>query len=145
MRKVSKVLGIVGGVLSLVMGVLCILGGVLLMTFGSGIMTDIIQHFSKINTFDTPGFIFDFSAQISGVVMIFVGFFSAASGVLGLIGGTMVLKNNVTAGVLMIVAAGIGLLLSGGWIATILLILGGIFALVKEKQPQAPPFNTPGA
>jgi hypothetical protein len=38
----------------------------------------------------------------------------------------------------MLVAAGLSLLTGYGWAITVLCVLGGVFALVKEKTPDAP-------
>lgn len=141
MRKASSVLGIVGGALSLLMALLCVIGGILLMTMDSGSLRSLFFSMSERMDFG-PRFLLDWSAYIGGIVLIVFGVIKAACGVLGLVGGLKVKTNNITAGVLMIVAAGVSLLLTAGWLATILLTLGGIFALVKEK-PVAPPLPSP--
>lgn len=135
MRKASKVLGIVGGSLSLAVGLLCIIGAVVMMTVGPDFFTSLMDIFDDMNaTVElTSDFMFNWTAQIGGIVILIFGVFKIACGVIGLVGGIIVPKKNVTAGVLMIVAAAVSLLLAAGWITTILFTLGGIFALVKEK------------
>ncbi len=137
MRKASSVLGIVGGAWSLLMALLCVIGGIVMMSFNYDGMWDFVRQFDV----NIPFFgdqLFDWSFDFVGIIVIVVGILNAVCGVLGLIGGTMVKKNNVTAGVLMIVAAGVSLIISGNFISMVLFTLGGIFALVKEKPPVAP-------
>lgn len=134
MRKASFVLGIVGGSLALLMALLFIACGILLMAINS----DFIQRILDVVQADVPhaaGFLFDWSTDVAGITAIVIGGVKAVCGVLGLVGGLSVKTNNVTAGVLMIVAAGVSLIITGAWITTVLLTLGGIFALVKEKPP----------
>lgn len=137
MKKASSVLGIVGGALSLFTALLCVVGGIVLMAMNSSAIWDFVRHFDVNIPFFGDN-MFDWSLDIAGIVVIIFGLLKAACGVLGLIGGTMVKKNNVTAGVLMIVAAGVSLVITGGFFSMVLFTLGGIFALVKEKPPVAP-------
>lgn len=137
MRKASSVLGIIGGAWSLLMALLCVIGGIVMMALNSNGIWDFVRHFD-INIPFFGDQLFDWSIDIFGIIVIIVGILNAGCGVLGLIGGTMVKKNNVTAGVLMIVAAGLSLIITGNFFAMVLFTLGGIFALVKEKPPVAP-------
>jgi hypothetical protein len=141
MRKASKVLGIVGGAVSLLAALLCIIGGIIFMTTDTSIFTDLFDNMYMDMGF-ASSMLMNWTAGILGVVLIVIGVLNAVGGVLGLVGGLMVDKKNVTAGVLMIVSAGISLLLSGNWLTMILCTLGGIFALVKEKPP-VPPLPQP--
>jgi hypothetical protein len=137
MRKASKVLGIVGGAVSLLAALLCIIGGIIFMTTDTSIFTDLFDNMYMDMGF-ASSMIMNWTAGILGIVLIVIAVLNAVGGVLGLVGGLMVDKKNVTAGVLMIVSAGISLLLSGNWLTMILCTLGGIFALVKEKPPVPP-------
>ena len=57
---------------------------------------------------------------------------------LGLTGALLVKKNNVLAGVLMLVGCAMALFTFFGFLGFLLMLLGGIFALVKDSsQPQA--------
>lgn len=141
MRKASKVLGIVGGAVSLLFALLCIIGGIVFMATDTSIFTELFDNMYMDMGF-ASGMIMNWTASILGVVLIVIGVLNAVGGVLGLVGGLMVDKKNVTAGVLMIVSAGLSLLLSGNWLTMILCTLGGIFALVKEKPP-VPPLPQP--
>lgn len=137
MKKASSVLGIVGGALSLFMALLCVVGGIVLMAMNSSAIWDFVRRFD-VNVPFFGNNMFDWSLDIAGIAVIIFGLLKAACGVLGLVGGTMVPKNNVTAGVLMIVAAGVSLVITGGFFSMVLFTLGGIFALIKEKPPVAP-------
>jgi hypothetical protein len=140
MRKASSVLGIVGGALALACAAIGIVGGVLLTAFAP----DFFQNFSGFfrNDFmpgNMPSFM-GFAWQAGGIVIIVVSVMMLAVGVLALMGGNLVKKNNVKAGVLMLVGGGISMFTGYGWVITVLCVLGGIFALVKEKSPDnAPP------
>lgn len=140
MRKASHVLGMVGGCLALVSAGFRILGGVLMAVGGPVVFREFAGYFSRL-TFDNipSGFMQSMAAGIGGIVFVFLGVVSVASGVLGLAGAAAVAKNNVRAGVLMLVGAGLCMMTGGGPVL-LLLLLGGIFALVKEKKPgdQAP-------
>ena len=141
MKKASSILGIVGGALSLFGALLCVVGGILIMCLNSSGIWNFVRRFDVDIPFFGAG-LFDWSLNIVGIVVIIFGMLKAGCGVLGLIGGTMVKKNTVTAGVLMIVAAGVSLVLTGGFFSMVLFTLGGIFALIKEK-PQAAPMQPP--
>ncbi len=128
MRKASMVLGIVGGALSLLGALSMIILGAFMNSdqgFFSGILNRVYSDF------------FNISGDFWGILFLVIGVAELVCGVLGLIGGLKVNKNNVTAGVLMIVSAGISLLMSA-WLSMILFALGGIFALIKEKPPVTP-------
>lgn len=143
MRKAGKVLGIVGGALSLLATLLYIIGGIVFMSTDTGFITDLIDSmYMDMDMGFASNMIMNWTTSILGVMLIVIGVFNAVGGVLGLVGGLMVDKKNVTAGVLMIVSAGISLLLSGNWLTMVLCTLGGIFALMKEKQP-VPPLPQP--
>jgi hypothetical protein len=122
------VLGIIGGALSL-------LGALSSIVVGFVLNSD-TGFFSNVFNRVYSGF-FNITAEVWGIVMVVIGILQIVCAVLGLVGGLTVYKKNVTAGVLMIVSAGISLLITG-WLSMILFTLGGIFALVKEKPPVAP-------
>ena len=132
MRKASMVLGIIGGAMSLLSALSSIVIGII-MSSDTGFFANM---FNKMYSG-----VFNIKADTWGVVLIVCGASQVICGVLGLVGGLMVKKKNITAGVLMIISAGVSLLITG-WLAVILFTLGGIFALVKEKQP-VPPLPQP--
>ncbi len=137
MKKASMVLGIIGGAISFLAALAIIIFGILLLSINTNFVMDICRSFN-VKPFFLTDDIFNLSTSIAGIVLIIWGVINAACGVLGLVGGTMVQKNSTTAGILMIVAAGISLVLSFNWLSMTLFTLGGIFALVKEKPPVAP-------
>lgn len=141
MRKASHVLGLVGGCLGLVGAFFYVLGGIFLLAGGGYLIKEITQMLGSFARM--PNFPFDWLSGsligFGGVLIVFLGIMYAASGILGVIGARSVETNNVKAGVLMLVGAGLSLITGFGFIPMVLLLLGGIFALVKEKTPQAPP------
>lgn len=66
------------------------------------------------------------------------GIVSIIGGILGIIGGIIVRKKNVTAGVLLIIAAVASCLTIIGFVSAILLVLAAVFAFIPEK-PSSPP------
>ena len=137
MRKASSVLGIIGGAWSLLMELISVVAGIFIISLNSHGMWDFVRQFD-INIPFFGDKLFDWSFDIFGIIVIIIGVLNAGCGVLGLVGGNMVRKNNITAGILMIVAAGLSLIITGNFFSMVLFTLGGIFALVKEKPPVAP-------
>jgi len=140
MRKASYVLGMVGGCLALVGAVLYIVGGLFIVFTGTLFFDEIM---AIINNFvNLPGgstnWINTFVIGMGGVLIVVLGVLCAVAGILGLVGARKIEKNNVKAGVLMLVAAGLSLIAGFGFFLMILFLLGGIFALVKEKSPEPP-------
>lgn len=60
------------------------------------------------------------------------------SGVLGVVGGILVKKKKILSGVLMLIGAVASFFTIWGIIVAILLLLGGIFALVNEPKNAVP-------
>jgi hypothetical protein len=137
MKKASHILGLIGGVLALVAAAGCIIGGLILAVFAPG-LAGFVSGFLRGPEASLPGF-FSLFSQIGGIAVIVVGLVSVAVGVLALIGAHHVNKNNVKAGVLLLVAGGLSLCTGFGWVITVLCVLAGIFALVKEKGPEPVP------
>jgi hypothetical protein len=118
MKTASMVLGIVGGALSL-------LGAVYLAVFGTMIFSTLENMTGSLNVGER---VFDIVKTIYTIMSIPMGI----GGILGLIGGIIVKKKNTAGGVLMI----IGTVLT----FSMLMLLGAIFAFVKEKQPVYPQY-----
>lgn len=139
MRKASRVLGIIGGCLALVVAFICLLGGLFLLLGGEYLFTEITNLVNHATRIDGPWnwMNFGFIGTIGGIFILFGAALATAAGILGLIGASSVEKNNTKAGVLMLVSAGLCLLTGIGFYVMILLLLGGIFALVKEKPAQS--------
>ena len=136
MKKASHILGLIGGVLALVCAAACMVIGLLIVLFAPA-LAGVIASFLHGPEANLPG-LFGLFTQIGGIAVIIAGLAMAAVGVLALVGARHVGRNNVKAGVLMLVAAGLSLLTGYGWVITVLCVLGGVFALVKEKAPDAP-------
>jgi hypothetical protein len=138
MKKASHILGIIGGVLALVGAVGCIIFGLLIAVFAPG-LAGFISGFMTGSEAQLPS-LFSMFSQIGGIAIIIAGVVMVAIGVLALLGAKNVNINNTKAGVLMLVAGGLSLCTGWGWVITVLCVLGGVFALVKEKAPGiAPP------
>lgn len=142
MRTASRVLGIVGGCLAIVFSLFIIFAGVMFIAvipiienseFDSSIQPD--------NDFD-DGFNFnneevDESTRFGGMIFLGLGSLIFTSGVLGLVGGILVKKRNVLSGIFMLIGGGICLIIIWAFLLGILLLLGGIFALVNESKTPA--------
>ncbi len=77
---------------------------------------------------------------VLGAMFLIPGIIAAVAGVMGLVGGIIVKKKNVLAGVLMIIAAVLSLFSFFNIISMVLFILGGVFALMRERQNAMPPY-----
>ncbi len=122
MRTASMVLGIIGGALAL-------LGGLMLILLGSFFASGFFYQLDMPSDFP-----FELFTQFLPRFYTILGIAAMAGGAVGLAGGIMVKKKNVTGGVLLIVGAAITF--------RITLILAAIFAFVKEK-PKAPEMAYP--
>ena len=148
MKKAGMVLGIIGGAISILICIMMLFG----LTIGGmalqkeGVVDQAINEAQR--QLDEQGFenrveIGPFSNVIGNFIgfgfgiAIFFGIIGLAGGVLSLIGGIRIEKNNVLSGIFMCVAAVLTIWL---FIPFVLSLLGGIFALVQTK-PQAG--NTP--
>lgn len=132
MKVASMVLGIVGGVMAIIVAIIFIVMGSVMVSMDSGIDFDV--------QIEKSGFPFDrhfwFSGNSDnmaqgiinriGIFFLAGGTISFITGILGIVGGAIVRKKNVTAGVLMIIAAVLG--------ASVLFTLGAIFALIPDKK-----------
>lgn len=133
MRKTSFGLGLAGGILGVIQGIGGLLSSLFInwfdFPFGNG------NRFFDI--FDKSDFVFDRFADFGGNLWLFMlpgALCLLAAGILGIIGSTLVSKNNKTAGVLMLVGGGLCVIGNFHTITAGLLIAAGILALVKPKQ-----------
>jgi Protein of unknown function (DUF4064) len=137
MKNASMVLGIIGGAIAIVYGLFLVLGGAVFMNTSmwennyntSKSMSDVVPESQYIQETTT-----------AGIVFLSFGIGSAIAGALGLIGGIIVKKKNVASAVMMIIAGGLSFLAFYNVLSMILLILGGIFALMKEPQNVMQPY-----
>lgn len=91
---------------------------------------------------DMPGVV---QSAVSAV-FIFPAICAAIAGVLGLVGGIIVKKRNVAAGVLMIISAVLSLFSFFNVISMALFIVGAVFALMRDRSKQqgyVPPYPMP--
>lgn len=142
MRTASRVLGIVGGCIALLIALFAIFGGVVFMA--------IIPNFENVfesedfdfdNDFDDSIFNQDEMEQASrqgGMMFLAVGSVIFICGVLGIVGGILVKKHNILSGIFMLIGGVISFFTVWGIIVAILLILGGIFALINESKDSVP-------
>jgi hypothetical protein len=147
MKTAARVLGIVGGALAIIICIWTIAGIAIADGFvnQSNIINEAINEAQEsIQDQDIPELdslpsalpnLITGSYNLGIGLAITFGILGLIGGVLGLIGGILVPKNNVLAGVFMLVG---GVLTFSGCITFILLVLGGIFALVKGKEPLVP-------
>ncbi len=140
MRKSSMVLGLIGGILAVLIGLLIIAGG--------AFFTEMFPTMMESEIYSAGSDFEDFSSadmdMMSSVFTVFFTAFGAAiliAGILGVIGAAVVNKNNVLAGVLMLLGAAFTFFTVYAFISFILLLLGGIFALTREKSPNDPTFS----
>lgn len=135
MKTASMVLGIVGGAFA-------IIGSICLILFLDPLMNFIYTSMPNVSGYNSQAAI-DMAFSMMRTIYFVLGIVMFIGGALGLIGGIIVKNNNTTAGVLMI----IGTVLGGN----LLLLVGAIFAFIREKQPAAqyapyppyPPYQNP--
>lgn len=143
MRTASLVLGIVGGVLAIIFAIVFMVSGAFFFSVASGEAEGIAIEVNDVSI-DVDEAAFGGADEASIVVGAASGFFwiigilSIIGAVLGIVGGALAKKKNVVAGILMIVAAVPSFFTGIGFIASILFIIGGIFALVPESKPVQP-------
>ncbi|MEL7604111.1 MAG: DUF4064 domain-containing protein, partial [Bacillota bacterium] len=155
MRTASLVLGIVGGVLAIIFSFIAF-GTAAALDIGSsylgGDMDEYMDDFSDaLEDYESGDFDFDYdfnsdydyewdyaATAVSGTATYFyiAGALGIVGGILGIIGGAIVKKKNVLAGIFLIVACVLASLSLWGIIAGIVLLIGGILALVKDKRAQ---------
>ena len=129
MRTASMVLGIVGGCLALLIGALAILGGV---AFNTMPPIDHSEFYAEHNLEYDQAEVDQ--SQKTAISMFFVlGGIICLFGLLGIAGGILAKKKNILAGIFMLFSGGLCFSVIWAILAAIPLILGGIFALVKEK------------
>jgi len=134
MRKASMVLGIVGGVVAILVALFAILGGVLFSTVNTTLFEENIDEESySIDIED-----YRQQSKVGSIVFIVIGSIIFIAGLLGIIGGIIVKKNNIAAGVMMLIGRVITLIAIWAILAFIPLLLGGIFALVKDNSSTLP-------
>ena len=147
MRKASRVVGLIGGILSILFALLLLLGGTLFAVTTSQ-MPELWEDpdFEWDTPTDIPYTMLEENdgALAGAIVFLVFGGLKLVAGILGIVGASVINRNHVTAGVLMLVGSFLSLITFWGFIAFVLLLLGGIFALVKESSPPLPQTEADG-
>ena len=150
MRTASMVLGIVGGVLAIIFAIIVILIGYSASYFIDSVdsmdsdewhlrFEDQDIHFETDMNANIP----DFASKTVRSIVWIPAILSFAGAALAIIGAVFVKKKNTMAGVLMIVAAVLSFFTAVGFLASVILVVGGILALVPENKGPltVPPAN----
>lgn len=121
--------------------VMCIVGGALAVLFGVLYIfcSSLFLNIGTLGIGNSDVFSESQNASVSFAVTIFlvIGICMVVGGILGFIGGLIVRRKNIAAGVLMIIAAVLGINL----FSVVLFILGAVFALRQDRsQMVAPPY-----
>ncbi len=137
MRTAGMIMGIIGGAIAILFGAFFIFGSAMFFSMGS--WNNYLNDYSQSQ---------QASSVTGGTVFLVIGIIIILTGVLGLVGGLIIKKKNVAAGVMMIVAAGLSLFSFFNIISMVLFILGGIFALMRDRsqisaQPPYPYYPYP--
>lgn len=162
MRTAGMVMGIVGGAIALVVAVFLILGSVAVTNLAPWNNTyeynydydDDFSNWDDDNEFSSWDDDFkqdlisetqDVAKNVAGTMFLVPGIIAAVAGIMGLVGGIIVKRKNVATGVLMIIAAVLSLFSFFNIVSMVLFILGGVFALMRERQNPvyAPPYPMP--
>ncbi len=142
MRKASMILGIIGGVVAILVALLAISGGVFFNTAYPEIMDKLESEGAyTVELEQAAGF--EEGTRLAGQLFMGIGYVILAAGVMGLIGGIVVNKNNILAGVLMLISSVVTLFTVWAILSFILFLLGGIFALVKDSSDVQPSVQAP--
>jgi|GEM_PF-1522359 len=155
MKTASLVLGIIGGVLAIIFAIITMAGGAFMGgaagyiqgtdEFGSTMdeLTDQLEaegfviEDGDVN-FDALDDAINYGAGAVATGLYIAGILGIVGGILAIVGGALAKKKNVLAGIFMLVAAVPSFFTFLGFLASIVLIIGGILALIPEKQ-SAPP------
>ena len=133
MKKASKVLGIIGGVLGVIIGIILSVYGALFVIIGNVASSPGDDVNALENLFSVLGGAMFYGY---GITCLILGLIGIAGAVLGFVGASKVKKRHILAGVLLLVAAVLSISTAIGIIATVLFILAGIFALLREKKAE---------
>jgi len=165
MRTAGMVMGIVGGAFALLLSIVLIFGSAVFSNsqFWDDVydkdydfnswdddydFDDVFDDAYDYDTYDDIE-VFSQSKEVAqtmlGTIFLIPGICGAVAGIMGLVGGIIVKRKNVAAGVLMIIAAVLSLFSFFNIVSMVLFILGGVFALMRERQKPvyAPPYPTP--
>ena len=146
MRTAGMVLGIIGGSIALIIAVVVFVVALLSFATSDFIESEVMSDMDGVyEACDAYGVEYDsdiieeslsYGAKTGGYIAIGTGIALFISGILGIVGGAMTKKKHVLAGVFMLISAVLSFITIWGILAGLLLLLGGIFALVKVKPKQ---------
>ena len=145
MRTASMVLGIVGGCVALVLAILSVLGGLML----TSILPDMFETelFDELGVYEQVEDVIEADLAEESILLVtniggsFLWIYAALlfiCAAAGIAGGIIVKKQNIAAGVLMLVGGVLAIVTVWGILAGALTAAGGILALVKEKTDDEP-------
>ncbi len=137
MRIASMALGILGGIIALTLSLLLLMGGISFLN--AGMWKNMYDSSGELQDIMSESEFLEQNAS-AGTVFLATGICSAVAGILGLTGGIIVRKKHVAAGVMMIVAAVLSLFGFLNVLSMILLILGGVFALIRDPRNDMIPY-----
>jgi len=160
MRIASLFLGLIGGLLALLLAVFAVAGGMTVLRVKGLALTrldetlneasldwdDLSFSLSSVNgavsvdaddqDADVNDMLYTAADQGLGFTQVLLWVVAALSligGIFGIVGGSLALKRNRPAGILMLIGCVPALFTGLGLIVSIMLLLGGIFALVPVK------------
>lgn len=139
MKIASLVLGIIGGVLAIIFAIVFIAGGALMGSLTQGIDKLSAQMEAQgweVVKDETASTLVSNAAGVAAGTLWLIGIAGIVGAVLGIVGGALAKKQSVIAGILMLVAAIPSFFTGFGVIASVLFIVGGIFAFIPQKSPQ---------
>ena len=145
MRKASLVLGIISSVFALLLAVIVIgLSASFISTMSDdGVRREMREAYDEIDGYEDIYGIslekMEMSLNIGGYAILGTGISSFVSFLFALVGSILVKKKNVLAGILLLVGALFSFLSIWGFLTAILLVLAGIFALVRDKSVMQEP------
>jgi len=129
MKKASMILGIVGGIIAILVALLSLLGSAVFRSIGPAFDEDTPIKYEEFDEYENT-----VMNQVASNTFLGFGATVLIAGILGLVGAAKVNQNNVSAGIMMIIASIISLLSFWGIFSFLLFLLGGIFALVNDKS-----------
>ena len=136
MLKTSKILGIIGGGLALLLSSVFLLIGII--TFFTQTPDEILEGYNSYEEFieDYPlqrqeGLA---TSKAFSPLFLHAGIYALIGGVIGIVGGAIVNKNRIIAGILMLIGSGFCLYSVVGFVSFILLLIGNILAFVKSND-----------
>jgi len=127
MRKASMILGIIGGIIAIIIALFVIGGGIIFRN-----MPELMQNAQNTRIAERAVDI-GMRYNLAGNLFIIVGVVIILAGVTGIVGGAMVKEHNTAGGIMMLTAGFVSLITGWAAIAFILLLIGGIFAFVKDN------------